>query len=308
MTLAPSRAYLPKRAVGGLDDYHCFLLEPHLAQDAFVTSALIKPQRPPIVHHVILFEASGQNAVDARRLNAASGGNGWTCFGGPGLSETHPTSDSASNDRLGAPPWISAWVPGHTTNDTPAGTGVLVHAGAAIVMQVHYNLMHKAQRDRSRAVIRFAPATTKLTPLNTILVPAPVELPCPARRALGAVLARRRSPAGDQEVRLRRRAHPVGAALPLRQVARRLPEQPGQREVTEHQLRPPRHPAAPDLRRRRPHAHARLRHQVAAERSRRCCTSRAGTSTGRTRTTSRIRSTRTSATRFASAARSTTRR
>jgi Copper type II ascorbate-dependent monooxygenase, C-terminal domain len=47
-------------------------------------------------------------------------------------------------------------------------------------MQVHYNLIHKAKRDRSRAVIRFAPAAeTKLTPLNTILIPAPVELPCP---------------------------------------------------------------------------------------------------------------------------------
>jgi hypothetical protein len=180
MTLAPARSYLPKAAVGGLDDYHCFLLEPHLKQDAFVTSAIIKPQQAGIVHHVILFEAAGENAADARRLNAASGGNGWTCFGGPGLSETHPTADSAANDRLGAPPWISAWVPGHTTNDTPAGTGVLVHSGAAIVMQVHYNLIHKAKRDRSRAVIRFAPAaSTKLTPLNTILVPAPVELPCP---------------------------------------------------------------------------------------------------------------------------------
>jgi mono/diheme cytochrome c family protein len=180
MALTPARSYMPKAAVGGLDDYHCFLLEPHLAQDAYVTSALIKPQRPTIVHHVILFEAAGENATDARRLNQASGGNGWTCFGGPGLSETHPTASSADVDRLGVPPWISAWVPGHTTNDLPKGTGVLVHAGAAIVMQVHYNLIHPAKRDRSRAVIRFAPAAqTKLTPLNTILVPAPVELPCP---------------------------------------------------------------------------------------------------------------------------------
>ena len=182
MTLAPTHAYLPKAAVGGLDDYHCFLLEPKLAQDSYVTSAVIKPQQAAIVHHVILFEAAGDNATDARRLNAASGGNGWTCFGGPGLSETHPTAGSASNDRLGAPPWIAAWVPGHATNDTPAGTGVLVHRGAAIVMQVHYNLIHKAKRDRSRAVLRFLSTTQgKLTPLNTILLPAPVELPCPPR-------------------------------------------------------------------------------------------------------------------------------
>jgi mono/diheme cytochrome c family protein len=180
MTLLPSRSYMPKTAVGGLDDYHCFLLEPKLAQDSYVTSAVIKPQRATIVHHVILFEAAGENAADARHLNDASGGNGWTCFGGPGLSETHPTASSADVDRLGVPPWIAAWVPGHANNDLPHGTGVLVHAGAAIVMQVHYNLIHKAQRDRSRAVIRFAPAATnKLTPLNTILIPAPVELPCP---------------------------------------------------------------------------------------------------------------------------------
>ena len=180
MTLTPAHSYMPKAAIGGLDDYHCFLLEPHLTQDEYVTSALIKPQQATIVHHVILFEATGENAVEARRLNTASGGNGWTCFGGPGLSETHPTADSASNDRLGAPPWISAWVPGHATNELPQGTGVLVHAGAAIVMQVHYNLIHRAKRDRSRAILRFTPAaTTQLTPLNTILVPAPVELACP---------------------------------------------------------------------------------------------------------------------------------
>jgi Copper type II ascorbate-dependent monooxygenase, C-terminal domain len=180
VTLAPAKAYLPKAAVGGVDDYHCFLIEPHLTQDVFVTSAVVQPQRAGIVHHVILFEASGQNALEARRLNRDSGGNGWTCFGGPGLSETHPSADAAASDRLGAPQWISAWVPGHTTNDAPAGTGVLVHADAAVVMQVHYNLMHRAKRDRSRAVLRVVPAAgSSLTPLDTMLVPAPVELPCP---------------------------------------------------------------------------------------------------------------------------------
>jgi hypothetical protein len=141
---------------------------------------VIKPQRATIVHHVILFEAAGPDATEARRLNDASGGTGWTCFGGPGLSETHPSIDAVSSDRLGTPPWIGAWVPGHATNDTPAGTGVLVHAGAAIVMQVHYNLIHKAKRDRSRAVLRFVPTDqAELTPLNTIVIPAPVELACP---------------------------------------------------------------------------------------------------------------------------------
>jgi hypothetical protein len=180
VTLAPAKAYLPKRAVGGMDDYHCFLLEPQLTQDMFVTSAVIKPQRASIVHHVILFEAADENAAEARALNERSGGNGWTCFGGPGLSETHPGADAADSDRLGAPQWIGAWVPGHTMNDTPPKTGVLLHAGAAVVMQVHYNLIHPAKRDRSRAVLRLVAAgDSPPTPLNTILIPAPVELPCP---------------------------------------------------------------------------------------------------------------------------------
>jgi mono/diheme cytochrome c family protein len=184
LTLTPPRAYLPRAAVGALDDYHCFLLETNLAQDSFVTSAVIRPQRGSIVHHVILFEATGRNLEEARRLDAASGRRGWTCFGGPGLAETSPSIDDASSDRLGAPPWISAWVPGHTTNETPAGTGVLLHAGAAVVMQVHYNLIHHARPDRSRAVLGVVPAAgSTLTPLDTMLIPAPVEVPCPAGAA-----------------------------------------------------------------------------------------------------------------------------
>jgi hypothetical protein len=47
-------------------------------------------------------------------------------------------------------------------------------------MQVHYNLIEAAGPDRSRAQLRLRPATTRLTPLETQLIAAPVELPCPA--------------------------------------------------------------------------------------------------------------------------------
>ena len=177
VTLAPSRPYTPHATGGGLDDYHCFVLDPHLTQNAFVTGALIRPQRTGIVHHVILYEAAGAQADAARQLNAESGGKGWTCFGGPELPVD--VSTPGSLDRLGQPPWIAAWVPGHTTNALPAGTGVPLHKGALVVMQVHYNLIAAAGPDRSQAQLRLRPATTHLTPLQTQLVAAPVELPCP---------------------------------------------------------------------------------------------------------------------------------
>jgi copper type II ascorbate-dependent monooxygenase-like protein len=210
LTLSPRRAYMPRAAFGGMDDYHCFLMETNLARDVFVTGAVVRPQRSTIVHHVILFEATGGNLKEARRLDAASGGKGWTCFGGPGLEETHPSIDAATSDRLGAPPWIGAWVPGHTTNDTPNGTGVLLHAGSAVVMQVHYNLMHHAHPDRSRVVLRTVPAAgSGVTTLDTMLIPAPVELPCPA--GINSPLCSRDRAVADEQ----RKYGAIAALIPL---------------------------------------------------------------------------------------------
>ena len=177
ITLAPAKPYLPHAAGGGIDDYHCFVLDPGLDHSVFVTGALIRPERTGIVHHVILYEAVGRQAQAARQLNAASGGKGWTCFGGPNLPVD--LSQPGSLGRLGQPPWIAAWVPGHTTNALPRGTGVLLHAHALVVMQVHYNLIEAVAPDRSQAWLRVRSAATRLTPLQTQLLAAPVELPCP---------------------------------------------------------------------------------------------------------------------------------
>jgi len=178
VTLAPAKAYVPHAEGGGIDDYHCFVLDPKLTHDAYVTGALIRPQRTGMVHHVILYEAADAQATAATQMNAAHGGKGWSCFGGPDLPVN--LAGPGAIDRLGQPPWIAAWVPGHTTNALPTGTGVLLHAGAKVVMQVHYNLIEASGPDRSQAQLRLRPATSHLTALETHLIAAPVELPCPA--------------------------------------------------------------------------------------------------------------------------------
>ena len=45
-------------------------------------------------------------------------------------------------------------------------------------MQVHYNLLNGEQPDISAMQLRLAPGNADLTPLETMLLPAPVELPC----------------------------------------------------------------------------------------------------------------------------------
>jgi mono/diheme cytochrome c family protein len=188
LALAPAKAYLPSTKNGSLDDYHCFLLDPKLARNTYITGATIEPSATALVHHVILFEAAGAAAGAATRENAASGGNGWTCFGGPGLP-TDTNLAAADALRFGSPQWLAAWVPGHVTNDLPAGHGILLHRGSKIVMQVHYNLAHGAKPDRSRALLTTAPRGAKVKPLETMLLAAPVELPCP-RGASGALCTR----------------------------------------------------------------------------------------------------------------------
>jgi hypothetical protein len=171
LTLEMPVSYTPSAVEGATDDYHCVVLQPHLSQNEFVTSVQIEPGAPSIVHHVILFKETGVAAAEALKRNRSTAGKGWSCFGGTGLP--------GEGGNLMDAPWLGAWVPGKTSTAMPAGTGVPLPKGSVIVMQVHYNLLHGAKPDRSRAVLGLSPASSHLTPLKTMLLPAPVELPCP---------------------------------------------------------------------------------------------------------------------------------
>jgi hypothetical protein len=176
LRVAMPAAYRPSAQSGASDDYRCFLLDPKLTHDVVVTSARIEPGAARIVHHVILFRETSAQAAQAKRLDAASPGLGWSCFGGTGVDLGTSTGgiEAALNDAN----WISAWAPGWGGGRLPDGNGIPLAAGARIVMQVHYNLLNGQMPDRSKAVLTVAPATTNLTPVHTMLLPAPVELAC----------------------------------------------------------------------------------------------------------------------------------
>jgi Copper type II ascorbate-dependent monooxygenase, C-terminal domain len=169
LDLGMPTSYRPTAKTGVTDDYRCFLLDPKLSEDVYATSARIVPRARSIVHHVILFRIHAESGADAKRLDAASPGTGWSCFGGIGVSGGSDQLDNAS--------WISAWAPGWGAGRFPDGTGVALAKGELVVMQVHYNLLNGRAPDRSRAVFTLAPPTG-LKSINTVLLPAPVELAC----------------------------------------------------------------------------------------------------------------------------------
>jgi hypothetical protein len=168
LTLAMPTTYTPKAKTGNTDDYRCFLLDPKLSEDAYATSASIRPLARSVVHHVILFRIPAGAATEAKALDAASAGAGWSCFGGIGVS---------TRQALESAPWISAWAPGWGSGRLPDGTGVPLPQGSLVVMQVHYNLANGIAPDRSRAVFTLAPPAG-LKAMETVLLPAPVELAC----------------------------------------------------------------------------------------------------------------------------------
>lgn len=164
-------AYTPSAPTGvGTDDYHCFLLDPGITRDSFVTGFNVRPGNPDVVHHVILFRVPPDVVARAEQKDAATPGQGWTCFGNSGLGDNAALDDA---------PWLGAWAPGGSEQVYGKGLGESFEAGSRIVMQVHYNLTKGTSPDTSAAELRVT-ENPRTTPLLTQLYPAPVELPCRA--------------------------------------------------------------------------------------------------------------------------------
>ncbi|SEC84168.1 hypothetical protein SAMN04489844_3096 [Nocardioides exalbidus] len=181
-TIAMPGSYTPSAPYGtGTDDYRCFLLDPELEEDAWLTGTHVLPGNPDVVHHVILFQVPPGQVAAAEAKDAAEDGEGWTCFGGTGLEQFQNVDDAA---------WIGAWAPGGQESVVKPGFGTRLRTGSRIVMQVHYNLLAGQSPDTSAAQLRLAPGRPDYQALHTMLLPAPVELPCRAKHADGPLCDR----------------------------------------------------------------------------------------------------------------------
>jgi hypothetical protein len=162
--------YTPTAPNGGTDEYRCFLVDPGLTTPAFLTGSQFLPQNANIVHHAIFFRVDPAGVQEARKVDASTPGEGWTCFGDAGIG------DNAA--------WVAAWAPGANETLLGANLGYPMPAGGQLVMQVHYNLLategHAGATDRSGIRLRLAGPAAGVRPLATELLPAPVEVPCAA--------------------------------------------------------------------------------------------------------------------------------
>ena len=175
----PGGPYRPSAPGAGRDDYRCFLIDPGLTEDAFVTGSDVLPGNSAVVHHAILFAVPPGQVPAAQRQDAEAAGDGWSCFGGSALQQSG--DDPVRN--LDRAPWLAAWAPGGGETVMRQRTGRFLPAGSQVVLQLHYNLRAAGDdastfADDTAVALRLMPGTADLRPLRTMLLVAPVELPC----------------------------------------------------------------------------------------------------------------------------------
>lgn len=153
LALAMPESYKPNFNQG--DIYRCFVLPTGLNEDRYVRAVEILPGARGMVHHVILFlDTSGQ----AKALDDADPGPGYTCFGGPGF------------DVNALAPTLGGWAPGNQPSFLADGLGMSLPKGATVVMQVHYSAHNGiGASDQSSLGIYFTKA-----PVNKRVLVAPV--------------------------------------------------------------------------------------------------------------------------------------
>jgi len=118
----------------GNDLYRCFVLPASIPADRWVRAVDMQPGNRKVVHHAILFQdISGT----ARRRDT---GSGYDCFGTPGFLPARG---------------LGGWTPGSLLFRAPDDIPELLHAGADLVLQVHYHPTGKPETDRTAVALYF---------------------------------------------------------------------------------------------------------------------------------------------------------
>jgi hypothetical protein len=131
-----------------------------------------------VVHHSIVFRVEPDQVASARAKDAEDGRPGWECFGGPGIAASRTNAQALGG--LDAAPWLAGWAPGGRESRFAQDVGVPLAAGSQVVVQMHYNLraaQGDAAADSTHVRLRVS-SRPDLIPMRTMLLPAPVELPC----------------------------------------------------------------------------------------------------------------------------------
>lgn len=170
-------------ALAEFDEYRCFLVDPQLPADRFLTAYDVVPGNEAIVHHVLVMPVDPTLPVGGGQTNAdvmaaldaeSPDRDGWPCFGEAG--------EGVENSGIPV-----VWAPGQGVVGFPEGTGLRIQQHEVLVVQVHYNLADPAtigQSDQSAVHLQLSEEVDRegfmILPdpfLESIFGGEPIELP-----------------------------------------------------------------------------------------------------------------------------------
>jgi Copper type II ascorbate-dependent monooxygenase, C-terminal domain len=115
-------ASAPYVVAPGPDEYRCFVVDPMLDGDRYITALAMQLDRADVVHHMQLFAAD--KASEETTLDALAGPAGYAC----------------GEEGVGAPlRYVGVWAPGDDVRRWPEGSGIVLRGGHRLVVQIHYH-------------------------------------------------------------------------------------------------------------------------------------------------------------------------
>ena len=141
----PGESYLPNPE--RVDDYRCFVMDWPATESTFITGFRAVPGNLDVAHHLVLFAATAEVAGRYKALGEAEEGQGYQCFGGPvpdrfqdeaereAYEKQFPNGIEEINNNAF---WIAQWAPGTDGYAFPADTGIPMHPGMVLIVQMHY--------------------------------------------------------------------------------------------------------------------------------------------------------------------------
>ena len=135
------------------DDYRCFPLDWNVDSTKYITGLGIEPGDKELVHHAIVYLVGPESAGRVRQSDAEDPSLGYRCMGGPGA-------------------WLQSYEPGGYGDENPGGVAFEYTPGSLLVLQVHYNTIHKQGIDRSRVDLMLADKVDRVGAVHLVMNPS----------------------------------------------------------------------------------------------------------------------------------------
>ncbi len=152
--VAPAEVFVPDPS---LDEYRCFVLDPGLTEDAYLTAYAVGGAQG--IHHLHVWSLDDDvQAAKAEEVDAEQPGSGFPCKEGGAIGGRH----------------LTVWGPTDPVRRHPPGTGVRLLAGKKLMTQIHFH--HAVQPSEFFLALEVAPTVEQVAELITV-GPAPFVLP-----------------------------------------------------------------------------------------------------------------------------------